>query len=58
MITGTTFDKGKNILETFKSIRERGIPIPKDLNQTTKRIIQSMLMYNHSKRSTCEQILN
>lgn len=58
MVTGTTFDKGKNILETFGFIKEKGIPIPRDLNEKTKRILQSMLMYNHSKRSSCEQLLN
>ena len=31
MVTGANFDKGKNIIETFKLLKERGIPIPHSL---------------------------
>ena len=57
MVTGTTFDKGKNIVQTFKLLKEKGIPIPPTLSQKTKKLIQGMLMLSPSKRLSCEQVL-
>lgn len=57
MVTGTTFDKGRNIIETFNFIRDRGIPIPMNLSNTAKSILQQMLKLNPIKRSSCDEIL-
>ena len=57
MLTGNTLDKGKDIPETFTLIREKGIPIPSKLSKKSKKILQSMLMFNPTKRSTCEAVL-
>ena len=53
MVTGTTFDKGKNILETFSFIKSKGIPIPSFLGAKTRKLLQGMLMFSHAKRMTC-----
>jgi len=57
MLTGTNFDKGKDIVETFKLIKEKGIPIPSSLNPQCRQILQQMLMLDPTKRSNCEEIL-
>ena len=57
MLTGNTLDKGKDIPETFALLREKGIPIPSKLSKKSKKLLQSMLMFNPTKRATCESIL-
>jgi serine/threonine protein kinase len=57
MLTGTNFDKGKDIVETFKLIKERGIPIPSSLNSQCRKILQNMLMLDPNKRWGCDDIL-
>lgn len=57
MVTGSTFDKGKEIAEVFQAIREKGIPIPSKLSRKSKKLIQYMLMYSPFKRATCEDLL-
>jgi serine/threonine protein kinase len=53
MLTGTNFDKGKDIVETFKLIKQKGIPIPSSLNPKCKKILQIMLMLDPNRRATC-----
>ena len=57
MITGATLDRDKDIPEMFKSIKEKGIPIPTNLTRKSKKLLQSMLMYNPNRRATCEMAL-
>ena len=53
MLTGTNFDKGKNIKESFKDIKERGIPIPASMGARVRKYLQGMLMYDYNKRWGC-----
>lgn len=53
MLTGTTFDKGKNIMESFQLIKEKGIPIPSSLNNKCRTVIQHMLMLDPNARYRC-----
>jgi serine/threonine protein kinase len=53
MLTGTNFDKGKDIMETFKLIREKGIPIPSSLSPHCRKLLQHMLMLDPNKRFGC-----
>lgn len=57
MLTGTNFDKGMNIIETFQMIKEKGIPIPYSLSDKAKRLLQGMLMISPQNRMNCDQAL-
>lgn len=57
MLIGSTFDKGRDMSETLKMIKEKGIPIPTKLTAKSKKLLQSMLMYSPLKRANCEKIL-
>ena len=57
MLTGTTLDRGKNIIETFKLLKQKGIPINPQFSSKTKRLLQGMLMFSVEKRTGCEQVL-
>lgn len=57
MLTGFTFDKGKDITETFQQIREKGIPIPARLSSKSKKILQIMLMFSPARRSHVDDVL-
>jgi serine/threonine-protein kinase ULK/ATG1 len=58
MVTGTNLDKGRNILETFQMIKEKGIPIPANFSTKTKKLLQGMLMLSPQHRMSCEQLLS
>lgn len=57
MLIGSTFDKGREMTETLKMIKEKGIPIPTKLTTKSKKLLQSMLMYSPLKRASVEKIL-
>jgi len=44
MLTGTTFDVGKDISDTFENIKNEGIPIPSFINSQCRSILQNMLL--------------
>ena len=54
MLTGTNFDKGKSVKESFRDIQERGIPIPASMGARVRKYLQGMLMYDMNRRWDCE----
>ena len=57
MLTGTTFDKGKTIVDSFQLLKKKGIPISSSFSEKTKRLLQGMLMFSPSHRFGCYEIL-